>query len=417
MENIFLLIIIILVIFILSLIEYKEYRSILTPFNVLVWPYLLIALYVNLFAIRGGYFPVTAKSIFFVGLNAIVFWLVGQNIWLCIRSKKYTRDFSERFKIFIVKNRNPLLFILWIAILASAIQFFQIVAKIGIREIGGEVFDIMYSRGILGHLALLGYPSFMLLSLSCFVIRDKIVGLSILFMSFAILVSQVKYHLILPVVAIFYFAVLSKIIKKSVIKHLSVTIIIVMAIYFLSYFIGFSTTSGYMHTLETFNFLIEHAKLYLIGGPIALGVVLDRYEYSLPWKAMFQVPINIYRWLGGSHNLYRTSKSAVDYISVGDKKMTNVGTMFKVVYMCIGFQGSILFMVVLGILVYVIYNLALKRKTILLILLSSWLLSILTFCGFFGYYFNLLLIFEVSFDIIFTLFLIFIYQSFNLKLY
>lgn len=67
MENIFLLIIIILVSFIISLIEYKEYRSILTPFNVLVRPYLLITLYVNLFAIRRDYFPVVTRSIFLFG--------------------------------------------------------------------------------------------------------------------------------------------------------------------------------------------------------------------------------------------------------------------------------------------------------------------------------------------------------------
>lgn len=416
MENIFLLIIIILVIFILSLIEYKEYRSILTPFNVLVWPYLLIVLYVNLFAIRRGYFPVTIESIFFVGLNAIVFWLVGQNVWLFIRPKKYTRDFSERFKIFIVKNRTPLLFILWIAILASVIQFVQIVAKIGIKGISGEVFEKTYGYGILGHLAILGYPSFILLSSSCFIIRDKIVELSILFMGIVILASQVKYHLILPVVAIFYFLVLSKIIKKSIVKPLCVVIILIFVIFYLSYFISFSARFGYRDTLKLLsNFIIEHVELYLIGGPIALGVFLDGYEYSLSWKAMFQVPINIYRWLSGSHNFYRISENAVDYVSIGDKKITNVGTMFEIVYRCIGFQGSILFMVVLGILVYVIYNLALKRKTIFLLLLSSWLLSILTLCGFFGYYFNLLMIFEVSFDIIFILFLISVYQSFNLQ--
>jgi len=415
MENIFLLIIIILIIFILSLIEYKEYGSILTPFNVLVWPYLLITLYVNLFAIRRGYFPVTIKSIFFVGLNTIVFWLVGQNVWLCIRPKKYTRDFSERFKIFIVKNRTPLLFILLIAILASAIQFVQIVAKIGIKGISEEVFEKTYGSGILGHLAILGYPSFMLLSSSCFIIRNKIVGLSILFMGLVILVSQIKYHLILPILAIFYFVVLSKIIKKSIVKHLCVVIILVFAIFFLTYFINFSARYDYRNALKSFNFIIEHAENYLIGGPIALGIFLNGYEYSLSWKAMFQVPINIYRWLSGSHNFYRISENAVDFVSIGDKKITNVGTMFETVYRCIGFQGSILFMAVLGILVYVIYNLALKKKTILLLLLSSWLLSILTLCSFFGYYFNLLMIFEVSFDIIFILFLISMYQSFNFQ--
>ena len=115
---------------------------------------------------------------------------------------------------------------------------------------------------------------------------------------------------------------------------------------------------GYKDALKSSNFIIEHAENYLIGGPIALGIFLDGYEYSLSWKAMFQVPINIYRWLSGSRNFYRTSENVPGFVSIGDKKMTNVGTMFETVYMCIGFQGSILFMVVLGILVYIIYNLA-----------------------------------------------------------
>jgi len=416
MENIFLLIIITLVSFALSLIEYKEYRSILTPFNVLMWPFLLIILYVNLFAIYRGYFPVTIKSIFFVGLNALVFWLMGQNVWLCIRPKKNIRDLPERFKTFIVKNRTPLLFILWIAILASIIQFVQVVAKIGIKGIGEEIFGETYGQGILGHLTILGYPSFMLLSSSCFIIRDKIVELSILLMGIVLLISQVKYRLILPVLAIFYFVVFLKIMKKkSIVKHLYIAALLIIVVFFLSYFINFSARSGWESALKSTNFIAENAECYLIGGPIALGVILDLYEYSSSWKAIFQVPIIIYRWLSGSHNFSISSEKGkeIGYISVGDKKMTNVDTMFGTIYRCIGFQGSILFMLVLGILVYVIFNLALKRKTIILILLSSWLLSILTFCSFFGYYFGLLLIFEVSFDIIFIFFLVLVYQSFN----
>lgn len=330
-------------------------------------------------------------------LNIAAFWLVGQGIWLLLRGK-YTGNPIMPIKTFIAKHQSVLLLLLWAAILAGTVQFVQFVSTSGIQAISTRAFETTYGYGVPGHLVSWAYPSFILLGASFFVSKKKTVALSLLLMAAVMLVGQVKYHLILALLAAFYFTIQSRVVRGLSSKYLIGIGAAIALAFFGAYWINFSARSGPTAAFESSGALVKHAERYLVGGPIALDYILHNFEYALPWQAIATVPINVYRWLCGNHNLCSFT-GGPGFIATGTTSMTNVGTMFGSLYMFLGYQGAILFMMFLGAITYAIFNLALKGKGVILTLLSSWMLSVLTL-SFFGFYFTLLRIWEVAAAII-----------------
>lgn len=385
-------------------IDYKETRSLFTPFTLIALPIVILSLYIESIGSIIGYFNITLDAYIFLLFNFIFIWLPGQIFFLAPLGKlKFNKEF-EHIKDFIQKHFIILLVLLWTSIIAGLLNLFSFIHQYGITLITNEIFKEIYGRGILGHLVNLGYPSFLLLaSYIPSKVNKKIVLCSIFLMAFVIFVSQTKYHLIIPLATILILK--SFITKKEriIYKNLILGGILISLVFFGTYFFMFAVTYGYSQALSSVYFILNHFEHYLLSGPIALGQYLAHYKQIFKIEDLLNVPINIYRWIGGIKE-YNVSLWTQPWVQISKSDTTNVGTMFGTVYLALGYWGTLFFSLILGIISYAIYYVTMKTKKISWILFNSWLLGTLSL-SFFGYYFQLLLIWEVAFYSLVTPFL------------
>jgi oligosaccharide repeat unit polymerase len=401
-----------LLFFILGLIvlmffEYIEYKTLITPFFVTSIPIVLISLYVNLIGVTRGFKAVTSVSLFFLFLNLLAIWLPGQLIFFA-NCKKFniTKDF-ENVKGFVQKNAKILLYIMWMSIFGGLFRLLSFVSQYGVNMVGTPTFEGAYERGILSHLTLLGYPSFILLT-SFFPknLNKKVLFSSILLMGFVLLVSGVKYRLILPIVSIFliYFFIGHK--RKILYFRIILLGFVLLVIFFGSYLFAFSVRSGISVVTRVWPFLIRHFEDYLFAGPVALGRYLSNYKQIFSFKDLFTVPLNIYKWLAGMGN-FSTVLWTQPYVDISQTGTANIGTMFGTLYLAVGYWGSVFFSLILGFISYLLYFIAFRSKKVGWVLLNSWMLAVLSL-SFFGFYFYLLSVWEVAFYSLLTPVLCFI---------
>lgn len=384
----------------LSFIEYRKYNTILTPFIVLAIPYTIIIIYINVFGWHRNYFPVTLSSLWFAFMNIFVFWLAGQAIW-SLNHGNFDLFNHRLLEAYVKKNRKWLLILVGIGIIAGIASFLHAVTQLGFNAMGTEVFQLKYRSGILGHAVLFAYPSFILLGAHWLRNKSKLELVFLLLMIIIILVTQVKYRIILLLLPTFYLAVFSKTIKKLTIKNIGAFVIAVFLIFITVYFIGFCVTLGFDRAIKLMQFTIFAFEDYVVAGPITLGSFLKLPEHSLPANIIYTVPINIYNFMAGSANYVNPIIKYFQPISSDFAIPNNTGTMFAPLYLCLGQWGALIFMTVLGLCSHLLYNLAFKQNSIVLIFLSSHLLAMLT-VSFFGYHFHLLSLWEIAVAMILT---------------
>jgi len=377
-------------------IDYKEFKSIFTPFTVVSFPIVMIVLYAESIGRLRGYYSITLDTYTFLIFNFFLLWLPGQLVFFANSGNIKGIGEFENIEIFIQKFGLILLFFLWIAILSAFLDLFSFIRQYGIYIVTTETFEKNYGRGILGHLTLLGYPSFILLA--SYVppnINKKVTLISLFLMAFVIFVSQIKYHLILPLITIF---ILKFFITKDKIKayrNLVIAGILISLIFAMTYFFTFTIAYGYSEALSSIGFILKHFEHYIVSGPLALSKLLSDYRNIFSIKDLFVPLINIYQWLIGDE-IYTTASRIELWIAISETDSTNVGTMFAAIYLALGYHGTLFFSLMIGIISYLIYYVAIRTRKVRWVLLNCWLMSILIL-SFFSYYFNLLLIWEVAF--------------------
>lgn len=384
----------------LSTIEYSQHKTILTPFNVASWPFVLIIIYINTAGVHfSHYFPVTPKSQLFILLNLIAFFLAGQFVWFILKTRLNEKPANtipihvKKFKIFYIT-------LLLIAISAGMIQVLLLLKSRDISFLGKHDFNVGYGAGPLAHLRMLGFPAFILLSIYSSWRRNFFIKLFTFIFLLFILISQVKYHAIIMLLSTSYLWFLNKNMKKPPFRKLIAVILMVFLLFYLSYLIGITAAGRIDDAADKIVFLTKHLELYLVAGPIALNSYLKK-ENAFIWgfsEALFNVPINVMKAFLGERD-YIQIHYTQPYVMVGNIQQANVGTIFSVLYYSLGYGGSLTYMFILGLLVYFLMNRAIVKRGVASLLLLSWLLAVLT-VSFFGYHFHLLLIWEVAFLLI-----------------
>jgi len=377
-------------------IDYKEYKSIFTPFTVVAFPIVMLSLYIESIGRLRGYYSITLDAYIFLILNFIFIWLPGQMFFLANFGKLKLENEFDNIKTFIEKNAFILLLLLWIAIFSGLLNLFSFIHRYGINLVTSKTFKENYGSGILAHLVDLGYPSFILLA-SYIPPRSnrKIIILPIFLMAVVIFLSQTKYHIIIPLTSILILRSFITRKRVNIYKNLIIGGILIFLTFTGTYFFMFAITFGYNAAISSISFILEHFEYYIIAGPIALGKCLSTYKQIFDIKDLFNVPINIYRWMSGIKE-YNTVLWSQPWVPISKTVSTNVSTMFGTVYLALGYLGTLFFSLEVGIISYAIYYIARKTKKTGVMLLNAWLLATLA-VSFFGYHFHLLLIWEVAF--------------------
>jgi hypothetical protein len=384
----------------MTFIEYHQYKTLLTPFTVMVWPYVFIVLFLLMFGWHRQYYPISGESIAFVTVNVAVFWLTGQIMWFILRGQQ-SREANPQLEDFIAAHRTIFLAIVWIAIAAGLLSFIKTGFIFGFNSLGTESFQLAFRSGILGHITIMAYPSFILLGAYWLKNRGRILFVSLLLLILIVLANQVKYRTILLILPTIYFSIQSKIVKKIKAINIIGIGLMIFAIFILAYFIGFSATLGFNQAFRLLSFTFSAFEDYIVGGPISLGYFLKSYENYLSSNIVFTAPLNVIHFISGDFNYINPAIPFFVPIASQFAVKNNTGTMFTTLFMCLGFYGSLIFMMVIGLGIYSIYNRALTKRGTVINLLSAHLLGILT-VSFFGYHFHLLPLWEAGLSMIIT---------------
>jgi len=141
--------------------------------------------------------------------------------------------------------------------------------------------------------------------------------------------------------------------------------------------------------------LVRNYEHYILSSPIALGVYLSNCTQIFKLSDLLAVPLNIYNWLAGVGRISKILWTQ-PFVDISKTVTANVGTMFGTLYLAVGYWGSVFLSPIIGIFSYTFYLLVVKSQKVGLILLSSWILSVLSL-SFFGIQFHLLAVWEVAF--------------------
>lgn len=379
--------------------SYRKEGLLITPINVLILPYMLLALLVNLVGTHFGYFPIQLKSILFV-IGCAIFFGTGGIFIRTFFNADYELELAKKLPEVIDKYKSIFVIIGIISIIAGFVHFFKALNEVGgWSAIATKQFEDAYGKGILAHIAALNRPAFLFLA-TYFLTKKRIsIFLVLLLMFVTVLLLQIKNNIITLLVAAFYFAYIFNAVKINVKKTIifSVTIFVIFNV---SYLIGFSRIGlSNAYTSKVQEYLTHLFFSYLFGGPIGTSEIFNYAAYPLySYKEIFAIPINLYNVLvlGSSDVIDIVIK---DWIPISTNyryfHTTNVYGLFGMLYAYVGVIGTFIYMFFLGMFSYFIKFLAYKKNAFVgFQLVYAFFLSYLTL-GFFGLFFNIIVVVEV----------------------
>lgn len=391
--------------FVISYWEKKKFGTIITPFSMMAWPYVIVVTLINFGGVFFGFFPVNLKSILFV-IGCLIFFQAGGIIVQLFFPPTVTKKESINIDSYTLDHffnyyRPLFVFLAVVSICVGLINLLQAVQTAGgWLGIASSKFEEAYGKGLLAHIMTINRAAFLFLFADYLHKKRISILMLIVLMFITVLVLQIKNHIITLVIGGLFFAYLFKLIKFNL-KKIIIYVVLIYLMFNISYGIGFSKigiSNAYSSKVQLY--LLSHFFTYLFGGPIGFSEILQNPVYPLyTYKEVFAVIVNIYNALSGDKNVVDVIFNQWIPVSSIYKYFhsSNVFTMFGMLYMYIGLYGTYLYLFFLGIISYWLRWLALKNiYNVGWKLIYAFLLSYLTL-SFFGLFFNTLLIYEAFF--------------------
>lgn len=392
---------ILLVTLVLVLVRWEGvlYDTLLTPIFLMAVPYTSLVVAINFIAIYFGYFTVGYKANLLVMLFFLLFFFVG-----LIPRQIFPRSIPTEKKVVHPAMVNSGEFesyyriVAIIAILAGLLQFRQVIGQIGLANVGSPLFKQLYGGGILGHIMFFSRPAFFFL-FALVMRRWSIVNVAILLAIFAMVtVPQVKYQIIVIVVAAVIYAINLGVIKVTIRKSL-VAILFVYFLFNISYVIGFSASGlDYAYSDKVQAFLFNHFFTYLFGGPIGFSEILEMKQYPyFTVVELLAVATNIYKAvIGDSQYVEIIIRHWLPISTITQYfHSTNTFGLFGMLYAYAGVAGAGIFTMLYSGLVYTIFQLSLLNRENVAFQMAYAYVGAFLVLSFFGLYLNMMPFYEV----------------------
>ena len=383
-------------------------NTLLTPFTITAWPFVVIILSVNFVLIHIQFPPVTLRVQLFILSNLILLWAVGFIISYLFKKNDYKLNrvnYSQVFKEFV---RFDLFLIALSMILVFVIlnHTYTLLQKYGGWSfIGDQRFEEMIIVGPVAHLVQVAKVCFLLLFFLYKKSKHKIliiITLTGLFLAIASI--QVKYHLIWMLIFGFLYNTLDKSPRRQLrsIIWIALMLFLLMNMFWITLTLAWGTFD--VENAGIWEFLGKQFLNYFVSGTISLDQWLNWPGIKPDWTLLL-VFINVYYVLMG----YPNRIEAVPYVSNGFLETApgiygNVGTSYGVYYLIGGFSLTYVMTLAVGIISYIIfYKSRTEGKPILLYI--NMLLLTMALLSFFVQYFTLLSLYEMTAILIFFIFI------------
>ena len=396
----------------LIMLEIKRFNTLLTPFVFLAAPFVVIINLVN-FGLQGiGFPPVTIRAQLLIYLSLIVYWLIGFIVskFFNIKDFKFKKIktlFSDEFKDFDL----ILIFVSWIVIIFVFKKVFSLFAAHGgFSYFGNQEYEKIMIRGLVAHLVQVGKVSFIVLF---FIYKKskykKIILLTLIFLGIAIASTQIKYAIMFPIVMVFLYYNFEKTIEKQF-KTLILFVLglfLIMNLFWLTLTIAWGTF-GFSHK-GVWEFFYKETLNYFVTGPIILDYWMNFPQVKPDW-ALLVVFRNLYHVIINHPKIYNmVPLVSMEFHQTARGLYSNVATAFGTYYLIGGVVFNIFMNIFTSAITYLVYYLNLKKYSPYLMWINLLLLT-MTLFTFFGVYFTLLSMYEMTF--IFFIFIM-IFRTFK----
>lgn len=322
----------------LMFLEMKIYNKIITPLNVFLGPIVIALVLLNIIE------PSMSNMVLKVHLLFIsVIWII-----LGVIIKKFFNNYQTNENIDIFNNEN----VKKLGITIVSLTFINIVFhinKFGITNLKGK------TGGPLEHLFILSS-----VFLSVELIRKKGMIYKILYFIILILLSIKggKYQLFLFILPSVLLSIYEE--KTLSLKFLKKTILIILSIFLIFggvYYLNFSLKDVPVNILEFFKFVVNHVKYYFLS-PMYIGNELIEFPKQGVFNYSFAPFFNIYQCFFGDKIYIIPILKFRTVLGVH----SNVGGLIPELVYSIGNIGMYIYVGFIGMIGYVLDNLASKNK-------------------------------------------------------
>jgi hypothetical protein len=376
-------------------VERKAYGTWMTPFTFLAVPYTAVVFLALTLGPLVGFIDLEPLSILWWMAGLLVFWLGGSAVTLTIGPRVRAASSSVEVGFhFEGGARRVALMLCWVFIPVIALHLNSSIARVGgIIGAGTEEFEALYGSGLGAHLLTFGTVLVILL-LGISQKKDKVLLFTAGTLLLLIFARQVKYAVILPMMAVSLYRVASNRMRLSVRAVLGV-IFGAFALFMLVYMFGFWTLSpSALSQGSTYVFLVRHFLGYLLGGVLVFGHLVQAGIGTVAGDPAitFSPFVNLFA-AATSGTLVGSGNEYAAVISTAGGEPANVSTLFGPLLIGLGYFGTAAYTLSLGLVSYCIYSASQLSRNCWLLVLWTFHASFLAL-SWFGNYFELLVAIE-----------------------
>jgi len=388
----------------LTLLEKKQWGHLMTPLNLLAWPYTIAVLMIAIYRlvepdIPKFYYP------------SLIIWMIGLLLFeipsFLIATKTPVRFKRNDFEISICKNDDYYKLLKQFAYFCIAISLFKINSLTGsLDSFGSDEFSEQYqTSGIFAHLSVVlsCIFSFAIYKLDS---KHKSAYIVILGSLIGMYAVGTKSWIIAPIL-IGYYARLMVGKNQIAIKTIIFPVIVVFFIFFFSYLLTLVYVGNNDVSSDFFIFICNHFVDYFCGGALSLGIDFQKGFLEPQMSEALFGPILNFIYMITGHSYVNVINPV--FIDLGDLGEGNVRTFFGTIY---AYSKSPLLFIIMSFVFSIYTNLLFSKSrssiSPFLLLANSANLVFLTF-GFFDFYWLTLSCYEIP--VIFLLMHYFLYKK------
>lgn len=388
----------------LSCTDWRIFGTWLTPFNLLSFPYTVVAVLAFLLAPALGFVSLYSPSIVIWEVGLFSFWLIGALMgWGFFGGIRTFRPFAAATVSQVREESSTRLAILvaWICVPLMAYGLYESQRDAGgWMQLGSYDFRVDYSHGLGSHAVVLSMALLIYL-MGTWKTGRKLQLLTSGVLFIFLFASQVKGTLIAPLIAAVVFRAARgdlRLTFKKLLAAVGVSYVAFNAVYLLGFSLADPAALG---DSQVYISLSRHYLYYLWAGVLSFGDALRIGVGYVggPWYEIFSPFINLFRFLlhtghlvpaGSPHELGMN----IDLI-IGGFQGVNVYTMLGTLYFYLGPLGALLVLIGVALTVYGLLLACRLRGSLWLLTLycalGSWLVL-----AFFEYYFMYLTFLELA---------------------
>lgn len=398
--------------------EKKIYNRLLTPFSIIILPYILILLLNNLIAAKFGFIEINtgvqkmllyAVIAFFTGEFAVAGvynYISNSDKSVVYRKPGVVKGLFSTEEYSLKKTRNEIfldnaLVYVYFVLFVRIAQVLLLYRKHGIAGLMANDFELMLTRGPVAHLLVSIFPLIFLLLVSWFYNKKKILYLfAFLIFAFLAFIETEKAQIITLILSCFvYFCLFN---EKRVISGLFALVSMVVLLFVGNYFVKLTMQDGTDGLNKSYYFY--HLWNYIAGGLISSNHVVDNTDMihtnavSYLLQCILALPNMVINSVTGSPigpDVYSGIPYVPGFVRITVKGYENIipeyGNVVSTISLMYGNGNLVAFLPVVflwGIISEVIFIYMLRNKSITSIMIFVCYMSF-SFLSYFGSYYTL----------------------------